>query len=132
MATGAISHRFESWTRNNAWWLLPCLFALSAAVLALGALGGWYDAYKKPPMLSPLAPLNGWSYWLILLGGLGAFAFGIYLSSQLKNRSELLGYLRTESRAKFKANLDRIEELAWRLGGKYERIVLRRKEEFGL
>lgn len=128
----AVSQRFAAWTRNNTWWLLPLLFALSVAAFVMGMLGAWYDAYKTPPFLQPLAPLDGWSYWMIFICGIGVFAFGIYLYNRLKNRAELLRHLRSESRAKFKANLDRIEELAWRLGKRYEHLVVNRKEEFGL
>jgi len=74
--------------------------------------------------------LGDWAYWIIIIG-LSLSLFGIYnifkFFQQLKEYKELID---TPSKAKFIKNLDRIEELAWKLHPKYERQAIEQKKKF--
>lgn len=73
--------------------------------------------------------LQGWLYWLLLLGGAVLVGGGYYLFDHIKMRKELTQLLKITSKSKFIQNQDRIEELAWRLGPLYEDRVIKRKKE---
>jgi len=132
MAKGDPPFSFDRWFRLNAMWLLPLLVGLSATAAVIGVLGAWVVAYGSPSELLFLQPLDGWGYWMLFIGSMAALVFGFYLAERISMRKELNGYLTSGSKAKFLANLDRIEELGWRLGGPYEKRVVTKKEEFRL
>ncbi|MBI5001381.1 MAG: DUF3198 domain-containing protein [Euryarchaeota archaeon] len=132
MAKGGPSFSIDRWLRLNAMWLLPALVALSVAASVIGVLGAWVVAYDSPVELLFLKPLDGWGYWMLFLGALAALVLGFYLAERISMQRELNGYLTSASKAKFLANLDRIEELGWRLGGAYEKRVIAKKGEFKL
>jgi phosphotransferase system glucose/maltose/N-acetylglucosamine-specific IIC component len=73
--------------------------------------------------------LGDWAYWVLLLG-LAVLIIGIfYIYEFIKLRKEFKELIEIGSKAKFIKNMDRIEELAWRLHPKYEKIVIKRKSE---
>ena len=132
MAKSGPPFSIDRWLRLNAMWLLPTLVTLSAAASVIGIIGAWVVTYQSPSELLFLKPLDGWCYWLLFTGALAALVFGFYLAERISMRKELNGYLTSASKAKFLANLDRIEELGWRLGGAYEKRVVAKKGDFGL
>jgi hypothetical protein len=74
--------------------------------------------------------LGDWAYWLVIIGIILS-AVGIYVIiiffRQLKEFKKLID---DPSKAKFIKNLDRTEELAWRLNPKYEKVVIERKRKY--
>lgn len=71
-----------------------------------------------------------WAYWLILPGLFLLSVGSYYLYDFLKLLREFKKLIGMESKAKFIKNLDRIEELAWRLHPKYESAVVERKKKY--
>ena len=71
--------------------------------------------------------IGNWAFWFILLGFIvflpGIYYLGVFIK-QLKEFKELMA---TNSKALFIKNQDRIEELAWRLHPKYEKMVVDKK-----
>ena len=77
-----------------------------------------------------IADLFGdWTYWLFILGT-AAFIVGVfYLLDYIRKARELKKLLAEPGKSKFIQNQDRIEELAWRLGSKFEVTVVDKKKE---
>ncbi len=74
--------------------------------------------------------LGDWAYWIVVIGFvllIGGIYYMIVFLRQLKEFNNLIN---ESSKAKFIKNLDRVEELAWRLHPRYERIVIDRKKTF--
>lgn len=68
-----------------------------------------------------------WAFWIILLGFV-LFIPGIYyLAVFIKQLKEFRKLMAIDSKAMFIKNQDRIEELAWRLHPKYEKMVINKK-----
>ena len=65
----------------------------------------------------------------IIFGGIIFLLGAFYLIAHLGKRRELNKLLEITSKSKFIQNQDRIEELAWRLGQNYEKMVVDRKKE---
>jgi uncharacterized membrane protein len=73
--------------------------------------------------------IGNWGFWVIILG-LILFITGIYyLAMFYKQLKEFKGLMKTDSKALFIKNQDRIEELAWRLHPKYEKLVAEKKQK---
>jgi len=71
--------------------------------------------------------LGNWAFWLVI-GGLLLLVPGIYyLAVFIKQLREFKELMKTDSKALFIKNQDKIEELAWRLHPQYERMVIQRK-----
>ena len=71
-----------------------------------------------------------WAYWVIL-PALAILIISIYfLYDFIKRLKEFNSLMKIQSKAKFIKNQDRIEELAWRLHPKYERLVVERKKKY--
>ncbi|MCK5039169.1 MAG: DUF3198 domain-containing protein [Thermoplasmata archaeon] len=72
---------------------------------------------------------GGWIYWLLIFSGtilsLGLFYFLDFIAK----RREFYKIFEERSKSKFVKNLDRIEELAWRLQPKYEEMVIDKKKK---
>jgi len=74
--------------------------------------------------------VGNWAYWLILPALLFLVVGSYYLYDFYKKLKEFRELFNIESKAKFIKNVDRIEELAWRLHPKYERLVLEKKKKY--
>lgn len=74
--------------------------------------------------------LGNWAYWLIIIG-LTITIIGIYVIwIFIRQLREFRSLINDPSKAKFIKNLDRIEELAWRLNPRYEKMVIKRKRKY--
>ena len=73
--------------------------------------------------------LGDWAYWVLTLGVVLLVVGIYYVYSFIKLLKEFKKLMDISSKSKFIKNLDRIEELAWRLHPRYEKIVLSRKQE---
>ena len=76
--------------------------------------------------------LGNWAFWLILPGLAMIIIGGYYLYDFYRKLKEFNNLMKTESKAKFIKNADRIEELAWRLHPKYEAMVIKHKKKYRL
>jgi len=73
---------------------------------------------------------GNWAFWIIL-PGVAMLVLGLYFVYDFfKKLKEFRSLMTIESKAKFIKNLDRIEELAWRLHPKYEKIVIDKKKKY--
>jgi len=73
--------------------------------------------------------VGNWAFWLILAGFVLLVPGVYYLYSFRKDLKEFKELMKTDSKAIFIKNQDRIEELAWRLHPKYEKAVIKKKEK---
>ncbi len=72
---------------------------------------------------------GGWIYWIIIIGTI-ILLFGMfYFIDFIVKRKEFYKLFEERSKSKFIKNMDRIEELAWRLHPKYEELVIKKKKE---
>ena len=73
--------------------------------------------------------LKGWTYWLMLFAG-AIFVLGLYYTIDfVRKHREFNRLVNLPGKSKFIQNQDRIEELAWRLGRKYEKTTVDKKKE---
>lgn len=72
--------------------------------------------------------IGNWAFWLILIGLILLIPGIYYLTIFYKQLREFRGLMKTDSKAMFIKNQDRVEELAWRLHPKYEKMVIQKKE----
>lgn len=73
--------------------------------------------------------IGNWAFWLILIGFILLIPGIYYLAVFYKQLKEFKGLMKTDSKAMFIKNQDRVEELAWRLHPKYEKMVIQKKEK---
>ncbi len=74
--------------------------------------------------------LGGWIYWLIITGTVVLLLGVFYLFDFVSKRRQFYKLFNEESKSKFIKNMDRIEELAWRLHPKFEMMVIERKNKW--
>ena len=72
--------------------------------------------------------IGNWAFWLIIIGFVLLIPGIYYLAVFYRQLKEFRELIKTDSKALFVKNQDRIEELAWRLHPKYERVVVAKKE----
>lgn len=72
---------------------------------------------------------GGWIYWLAILGFVLLLLGLFYISDYVRKLREFKKLIGISGKSKFIQNQDRIEELAWRLHLKYEKIVIEKKKE---
>ncbi|MDD4308474.1 MAG: DUF3198 domain-containing protein [Thermoplasmata archaeon] len=71
--------------------------------------------------------VGNWAFWFFIIG-LVLLVPGIYyLVTFVRQLREFRELMKTDSKALFIKNQDRIEELAWRLHPDYERLVIDKK-----
>ena len=74
--------------------------------------------------------LGGWIYWMIIFSTI-SLLFGLfYLFGFISKRKEFYELFNEKSKSKFIKNQDRIEELAWRLNPKFEKMVIEKKNKW--
>jgi len=71
--------------------------------------------------------IGNWAFWIVIVGLLLLIPGIYYLATFIKQLKEFKELMKTDSKALFIKNQDRIEELAWRLHPKYERLVIEKK-----
>ncbi len=74
--------------------------------------------------------LGGWIYWMIVIGTIMLLLGLFYLFDFISKRREFYKLFEEESKSKFIKNQDRIEELAWRLNPKFEKMVIEKKAKW--
>lgn len=71
--------------------------------------------------------IGNWGFWVIMIGLIILIPGAYYLAVFVKQLREFRSLMATDSKQAFVKNQDRIEELAWRLHPKYERMVVEKK-----
>lgn len=119
---------YESLHRNKV--PLCILFITSGIPLVIVSVLGLLYSEGRTGLIQFFNDLlGGWAYWLILIGLMMLIIGLYYLITFIKKLKEFKKLIETPSKAKFLQNLDKIEELAWRLHPKYEKIVINKKRE---
>jgi hypothetical protein len=73
--------------------------------------------------------IGNWTFWVVMTGFILFIPGTYYLVVFVKQVKEFKELMKTDSKAIFIKNQDRIEELAWRLHPNYEKMVVRKKEK---
>jgi hypothetical protein len=73
--------------------------------------------------------LGNWAFWVVIIGLLLLVPGIYYLAVFIKQLREFNELMKTDSKALFIKNQDRIEELAWRLHPRYEKLVIEKKDK---
>jgi hypothetical protein len=73
--------------------------------------------------------LGNWAFWVVIIGLLLLVPGIYYLAVFIKQLREFNELMKTDSKASFIKNQDRIEELAWRLHPRYEKFVIEKKDK---
>jgi hypothetical protein len=76
--------------------------------------------------------LEGWWYYIIVVGLIMAVAGFFYLYSYMKRVSKFKKLIAEKSKKEFVINLDELEYTAWRLPKQFEDQVRDKKKEFGV
>lgn len=71
--------------------------------------------------------IGNWGFWIIIIGLILLIPGAYYLVVFVKQLREFKEMMATDSKQLFIKNQDRIEELAWRLHPKYEKMVIEKK-----
>jgi len=109
------------------------LFGLGLFFMMLGAISLWFGSVLPPDMKMELATKG--SRWDLCFGGVGLlltiFA-GYYFVDNIYKRSEFNRLFKIASREKFVKNRDKLEQLAFELSTKHERMVKKKIREMKL
>ena len=73
---------------------------------------------------------GSWNYWFLGLGLIFLFVGGWYFFDTLRKRREFGEYMSTESKREFINNLREIEEIAYKLGEKHQKILEEKKKKW--
>ena len=117
--------------KNNKITISSVLIVIGLALIILSTLALVLYTEGDVGILSTVHDFMGnWAYWALIIG-IGLTSIGAYyIYSFTKELKEFRRLIKVNSKAKFIKNMDRIEELAWRLGHKYEKTAINKKEEF--
>lgn len=73
---------------------------------------------------------GNWNWWLLTLGVILISVGGWLTYDTFKKKSEFEEYINTDSKKKFVQNLRDLEEIAYKLGPKYEERLAEKKREW--
>ena len=71
--------------------------------------------------------IENWAFWVMIIGLVLLIPGMYYLATFIKQHREFKELMKTDSKALFIKNQDRIEELAWKLHPNYEKLVIEKK-----
>lgn len=102
--------------------------------LALSTVGVFlenYDFVKDSAFLKGfLDTLGNYKYWLFIIALCVTIACGWIFGDLILKLKKFNSLIKTESKATFVRNQNELEELAWKLGPKYSKILNKRKRKF--
>ncbi|MEW5761427.1 MAG: DUF3198 domain-containing protein [Candidatus Thermoplasmatota archaeon] len=109
---------------------------ISVFAFILGVLGFWFEKEVKK---SNIVQLKEWINYIgysdicfLIIGFIVLCFAGYYFGENILNRRKFKKLVTTASKEKFIKNLDKIEELAYRLSTKHENIVVEKKKKFNI
>ncbi len=74
--------------------------------------------------------LGEWNWWILVGGIILVIAGGWYSVDTIRKRREFEEYMESESKREFIKNLRELEELAYKLGEKYQKQLEEKKKEW--
>ncbi len=116
--------------------LLLIGFVLLGTGLYLTITGGYWVLQrstfidKNDGMEQLTAWAGNWNWWFLTLGLILLAIGGWYVYDTIRKRSKFEEYMATESKKKFVQDLRDIEEIAYKLGPKYEERLAEKKREW--
>ncbi|MBA3046499.1 MAG: DUF3198 domain-containing protein [Candidatus Thermoplasmatota archaeon] len=99
-------------------------------MIIIGILSALFKTGNTGILLWANNLIGNWAFWVILVGFVLFLPSIYYLIVFIRQLKEFKGLMSTESKVIFIKNQDRIEELAWRLHPKYEKMVINKKMKF--
>lgn len=124
-------YRTRIFVRDYTHVISGALLALGLVLLTIGVFAYWGEDIAPEQSKEFFGNVHKTNYDICIMP-LGAFISiiaGWYLGDNLLKRREFNKLIKTTSKEKFIKNQDRIEELAWLLSTKHERMVDEKKKE---
>ena len=124
-----------SWRKLRGF-LLPISIALFALGVYLTITGGYWVLHAsefigKNEYFDYLTQWAGaWNWWFLILGVILLLAGGWYAVDNIRKRRKFEEYIESDSKKKFVQNLRELEEIAYKLGPKYEERLAEKKREW--
>ena len=109
------------------------LFALGVYLTITGGYWVLHDTgfIGKEVNLENLTKWAGaWNYWFLGLGVILIIVGGWYTFDTLRKRRKFEEYINSESKREFVNNLRELEEITYKLGEKYEKILDEKKKKW--
>lgn len=109
------------------------LFALGVYLAITGGYWVLHDTgfIGKEVNLENLTKWAGaWNYWFLGLGVILIIVGGWYTFDTLRKRRKFEEYINSESKREFVNNLRELEEITYKLGEKYEKILDEKKKKW--
>ena len=89
------------------------------------------DHELTPQVLSD--SLGAWSIWLLVIGALMAIMCGYFLSQVMERMDRFMELMDTNSKKKFRENLEKLDSLAYyHLPERFSRRLQKQKERFSI
>ena len=123
-----------SWKKLREY-ILHMSLVLFALGVYLAITGGYWVLHDtgfigKEVNLENLTKWAGaWNYWFLGLGVILIIGGGWYTFDTLRKRRKFEEYINSESKREFVSNLRELEEITYKLGEKYEKILDEKKKE---
>ncbi len=124
-----------SWKKLRAF-ILPISLVLFGIGGYLTITGGYYvlqrsGLYGKELDFENLTAWAGeWNWWFLILGIILLFAGGWYTIDTLRKIRKFEEYINSDSKKKFVSDLRELEEIAYKLGRKYEERLEEKKRKW--
>lgn len=124
-----------SWKKLREYILHMSLVLFGLGVY-LAITGGYWVLYDtgfigKEVNLENLTKWAGaWNYWFLGLGVILIIVGGWYTFDTLRKRRKFEEYINSESKREFVNNLRELEEITYKLGEKYEKILDEKKKKW--
>ncbi|MCD6275920.1 MAG: DUF3198 domain-containing protein [Thermoplasmata archaeon] len=124
-----------SWKKLREY-ILHISLVLFALGVYLAITGGYWVLYDtgfigKEVNLENLTKWAGaWNYWFLGLGVILIIVGGWYTFDTLRKRRKFEEYINSESKREFVNNLRELEEITYKLGEKYEKILDEKKKKW--
>lgn len=114
-----------SWSKFREYILHISIALFAIGIYLLITSGYWVLAstkfiHKDPGMDYLTAWAGNWNYWLLVLGIIFVIAGGWFTFDTLRKRLKFEEYIDSESKREFVNNLRELEEIAYKLGKKYQ------------
>jgi hypothetical protein len=121
--------KLKRFSRDNTLELSILGLILGSIFTFIGIIGVFIPDYEIAIVTGILEVIGDWDYWLFMVALILTFAAAWFLYSNVKDRMGFKDLIDTGSKATFVRNQDELEEIAFRLGTKYQDILFDKKKE---
>lgn len=125
----SIFKKIKKFVRENILGLSIVGFILGITFTIIGILGVFLPNYEVVYIVDFLNMIGYWDYWIFMLALILTFASVYLLFQNVSDRKTFNDLIDTGSKATFVRNQDELEEIAFRLGTKYQDILFDKKKE---